>query len=218
MDRRRIDRIQSGVFIMPFHDAAKPLAQCFDEDLELIIRADELGIEEFWIGEHHTMKYEPIVMPEIFIGRALGDAQTIRMGPGASAPAAAPSGARGRPAGVPRSPGQGASQLLLWAGQRDERPGTVRNRSERRRSDELLEASRYDPEALVEQSARMKSKANTGTSGLQKTVDEETGIGYVHKPYQQPHPPISIPGMSRDSYSMKYAGPAWALSLLLGTA
>ena len=59
-----IDQITSGVFIMPFHDPAKPLAQCFDEDLELIIRADELGFDEFWIGEHHTMKYEPIVMPE----------------------------------------------------------------------------------------------------------------------------------------------------------
>ena len=60
-----IDQIASGVFIMPFHDPAKPLAQCFDEDLELIIRADELGFDEFWIGEHHTMKYEQIVMPEI---------------------------------------------------------------------------------------------------------------------------------------------------------
>ena len=76
-----IDQITSGVFIMPFHDPAKPLAQCFDEDLELIIRADELGFDEFWIGEHHTMKYEPIVMPEIFIGRALGETENIRMGP-----------------------------------------------------------------------------------------------------------------------------------------
>src|SRR6202021_3247844 len=41
---------------------------------------------------------------------------------------------------------------------------------------------------------------------LKKTVDEETGIGYIHKPLQKPHPPIAIPGMSRDSFSMKYAG------------
>ena len=31
---------------------------------------------------------------------------------------------------------------------------------------------------------------------LKKSVDEETGIGYVHKPLQQPHPPIAVPGMS----------------------
>src|SRR4029077_11888616 len=73
--------IRSGMFIMPFHPPAKPRAQCYDEDLELIVRAEELGFNEFWIGEHHTMKYENIVMPEIFIARALGDTEEIRMGP-----------------------------------------------------------------------------------------------------------------------------------------
>ena len=72
--------IRHGMFIMPFHDPAKPLAQSYDEDLELIVRAEELGFDEFWIGEHHTMKYETIVMPEIFIGRALGETRKIRMG------------------------------------------------------------------------------------------------------------------------------------------
>src|SRR5437764_15394310 len=41
---------------------------------------------------------------------------------------------------------------------------------------------------------------------LKKNVDTETKIGYVHKPLQQPHPPIAIPGMSRNSPSMKIAG------------
>jgi alkanesulfonate monooxygenase SsuD/methylene tetrahydromethanopterin reductase-like flavin-dependent oxidoreductase (luciferase family) len=44
------------------------------------------------------------------------------------------------------------------------------------------------------------------TIRLKKTVDEETGIGYIHKPYQKPHPPIAIPGMNRNSYGMQYAG------------
>ena len=66
-----VSRIEHGMFIMPFHDPEKPLAQCYDEDLELIERAEELGFAEFWIGEHHTMKYENIVMPEIFIAFAV---------------------------------------------------------------------------------------------------------------------------------------------------
>jgi alkanesulfonate monooxygenase SsuD/methylene tetrahydromethanopterin reductase-like flavin-dependent oxidoreductase (luciferase family) len=41
---------------------------------------------------------------------------------------------------------------------------------------------------------------------LKKTVDPETLIGYIHKPYQLPHPPIVIPGMSRNSFGMKMAG------------
>ncbi len=40
---------------------------------------------------------------------------------------------------------------------------------------------------------------------LEKTVDTETGIGYIPKPYQRPHPPIAIPGMSRNSPSMRTA-------------
>jgi len=34
-----------------FHVPEKPLSQGFDEDLELIVRAEELGFKEFWIGE-----------------------------------------------------------------------------------------------------------------------------------------------------------------------
>ncbi len=76
-----VQPIRYGMFIMPFHPPTKPPAQCYDEDLELIVRAEELGFSEFWIGEHHTMKYENIVMPEIFIGRALGATRRIRLGP-----------------------------------------------------------------------------------------------------------------------------------------
>ena len=41
---------------------------------------------------------------------------------------------------------------------------------------------------------------------LKKSVDEETGIGFIHKPLQQPHPPIAVPAMSRNSPSMRAAG------------
>ena len=44
------------------------------------------------------------------------------------------------------------------------------------------------------------------TIRLKKNVDTETGIGYIHKPLQQPHPPIAVPGMSRNSPSMRIAG------------
>ena len=40
---------------------------------------------------------------------------------------------------------------------------------------------------------------------LKKYVDTETGIGYIHKPFQQPHPPIAVPAMSRNSPSMRTA-------------
>ena len=55
--------VRHGMFIMPFHDPAKPPGQCHDEDLEVIVRAERLGFGEFWVGEHHAMKYENLVMP-----------------------------------------------------------------------------------------------------------------------------------------------------------
>ena len=200
----RIEQIQSGVFIMPFHDPAKPLAQSFDEDLELIIRADELGFEEFWIGEHHTMKYEPIVMPEIFIGRALGETQNIRLGP---APVCLQQ----------HHPAHVASRLAFLDHLAKGRlnlcfgPGSVTA------DQELYGIDPKDGGAMTFEAADMILKLWSSnppyelegkywTIRLKKTVDEETGIGYIHKPYQKPHPPIAIPGMSRDSYSMKYAG------------
>ena len=78
--------IKSGIFIMPFHPPDKPLAQCYEEDVELAVRAEELGFDEFWIGEHHTMKYETVVVPEVFIGRILGETQRIRSARRQSAP------------------------------------------------------------------------------------------------------------------------------------
>src|SRR5262245_2822870 len=69
-----------GMFLMPIHDPEKPQAQCYDEDLELVARCEERGFREFWIGEHHSSKYENIVMPEIFVARALGNTERIRLG------------------------------------------------------------------------------------------------------------------------------------------
>ena len=42
-----IQQIDYGMFIMPFHSPDKPLAQGYDEDLELIVLAEELGFKEF---------------------------------------------------------------------------------------------------------------------------------------------------------------------------
>jgi alkanesulfonate monooxygenase SsuD/methylene tetrahydromethanopterin reductase-like flavin-dependent oxidoreductase (luciferase family) len=196
--------IQHGMFIMPFHPPAKPIAQCYDEDLELIVRAEELGFAEFWIGEHHTMKYENIVMPEIFIARALGETKSIRLGP---APACLnqhhPAHVAGRLASLDHL-SKGRLNLCFGA-------GSVTA------DQELFGADPRNGAAMVEESLEMILKlwstdppyelpGRFWNISLKKTVDPETGIGYVHKPYQLPHPPIALPGMSRNSPTMVLAG------------
>jgi len=193
-----------GMFIMPFHDPAKPLAQCFDEDLELIVRAEELGFTEFWIGEHHTMQYERIVMPEIFIARALGETRTIRLGP---APVCLqqhhPAHVAGRLAFLDHL---SKGRLNLCFG-----PGSVTTDQELFGIDPKLGAAMSD-EAMEIILKLWSSEPPYEYDGkfwkisLKKHVDTETKIGYIPKPLQLPHPPIALPAMSRGSPTMQNAG------------
>ena len=189
---------------MPFHAQKKTPGQCYDEDLELIVRAEELGFSEFWIGEHHTMKYENIVMPEIFIARALGETNHIRLGP---APICLnqhhPAHVACRIAFLDHL---SKGRLNLCFG-----PGSVTADQEmygvnpKKGSQMVAEAAEiilhlWDTDPPYEYDGQFWSIR------LCENVDEETGIGFIPKPLQRPHPPIAVPGMSKGSSSMQYAG------------
>jgi hypothetical protein len=60
-----------GLFMMPLHPPEQDPTQAYDEDLELLVRADELGYSEAWIGEHFTTGWENIIAPDLFIAKAL---------------------------------------------------------------------------------------------------------------------------------------------------
>jgi alkanesulfonate monooxygenase SsuD/methylene tetrahydromethanopterin reductase-like flavin-dependent oxidoreductase (luciferase family) len=195
--------IRYGMFIMPFHPPEKPTAQCYDEDLELIVHAEELGFDEFWIGEHHTMKYENIVMPEIFIGRALGETRRIRLGP---APVCLQ---QHHPAHVAcrlsmlDHLSKGRLNVCFGAGSvtADQELYGRDPKVAAEMVDEAIETILYlwthDPPYNVQ--------GKYWPIQLEKFVDRETGIGFIPKPLQKPHPPIAVPGMSRNSPSMKTA-------------
>jgi alkanesulfonate monooxygenase SsuD/methylene tetrahydromethanopterin reductase-like flavin-dependent oxidoreductase (luciferase family) len=199
-----VQAIPYGMFIMPFHDPAKPLARCYDEDLELIVRAEELGFAEFWIGEHHTMKYENIFSPEVFIGRALGETRRIRLGP---APALInlhhPATLACRLACLDHL-AQGRLNLCFG-------PSSVPS------DYELYLADPKNAAEMVQEALDMilylwtseppyEREGKYWTIRLKRSVDVETGVGFLPKPLQRPHPPIAMPGMSRGSATMRLAG------------
>ena len=74
--------MQLGLFMMPLHPPTRPPFETYDEDLELIRRADKLGFTEIWIGEHMSLPWENIPNPELFIARALGETDNIVFGTG----------------------------------------------------------------------------------------------------------------------------------------
>ncbi len=196
--------IKSGIFIMPFHPPDKPLAQCYEEDVELAVRAEALGFDEFWIGEHHTMKYEAVVVPEVFIGRVLGETERIRLGP---APICAnlhhPAYLATRLAFLDHlSKGRlnlcfgpsGVSTDYELYGLEPKHGGAMTVEA----IDVMLKLWSSDPP--------YEHDGQFWQFSLKENVNEFTQIGFIHKPLQKPHPPILMPGVARNSYSLRVAG------------
>ena len=76
--------LRFGIFMAPFHPAGQNPTLALERDLELIVRLDELGYDEAWVGEHHSAGLEIIASPEVFIAAAAQRTRHIRLGTGVS--------------------------------------------------------------------------------------------------------------------------------------
>lgn len=76
--------IRFGIFLAPFHPAGQNPTLALERDMELIVRLDQLGYDEAWIGEHHSAGFEIIASPEVFIAAASQRTRHIRLGTGVS--------------------------------------------------------------------------------------------------------------------------------------
>jgi hypothetical protein len=74
--------IQLGMFAMPLHPADRDYAETLEEDRQAVILADQLGMSEFYIGEHHTSGLEKITNPLIFFASLASETKNIRLGSG----------------------------------------------------------------------------------------------------------------------------------------
>jgi alkanesulfonate monooxygenase SsuD/methylene tetrahydromethanopterin reductase-like flavin-dependent oxidoreductase (luciferase family) len=191
------------MFVMPIHDAAKPLAQCLDEDIELAVRCDQLGFDEFWVGEHHSSTVENIVSPEIFIAKAAALTKRLRLGPApvclqyhhpvhvANRLAFLDHLTHGR-LNVAFGPGAIPTDMELFGvepGQAGERVAEA--------IDMILAIWRGDPPYRI--------AGKFWNVQLAEQVDLEMGLGKLHKPLQQPHPPIAVPSISPNSAGIERA-------------
>src|SRR5688500_470671 len=76
--------LRFGIFLAPFHPPHRNPTLALERDLELIVRLDELGYDEAWIGEHHSAGFEIIASPEVFIAVAAERTKHIMLGTGVS--------------------------------------------------------------------------------------------------------------------------------------
>ncbi|MFN8489512.1 MAG: LLM class flavin-dependent oxidoreductase [Caldilineaceae bacterium] len=194
-----------GLFMMPMHPPAKDRTECFEEDLELVVRADELGYTEAWIGQHHSVEWESIPANDLFIAHALPRTKQIRFGTGVTlVPLHHPTNIATRLAMLDHL---ARGRLYCGFGQ----SGIA--------TDLSLFDLPTDPQTL----GLMTMEGIDMVLKLWQTeppfdfqgkfwhihidrVDPEIRRGYILQPYQKPHPPVAMSVMKGNSLAARTAG------------
>ncbi|MGK5698130.1 LLM class flavin-dependent oxidoreductase [Streptomyces sp. URMC 128] len=71
-----------GAFISPLHPPGEAPDLQMWRDLDLISWLDDLGLDEVWVGEHHSGGWGTISSPEVFLAAAAERTRRIRLGTG----------------------------------------------------------------------------------------------------------------------------------------
>lgn len=197
--------MELGYFTMPLHPPGSNFTQTLEDDLEQIVTLDKLGYKEAWIGEHFTAKWENIPAPDLFIAQALALTNDIVLGTGVTC----------MPNHNPFMIAHRIAQLDHMAkGRFQWGVGSGGFSGD-------FEVFGFDP-ATGEQRAMMRDALdlvlqiwNDPKPGLYEhkywsfTIPEpidEIGLGFHVKPYQLPHPPIGVAGVSERSETLDLAG------------
>ena len=194
-----------GLFMMPLHPPGRPPAETYDEDLELVRRADRLGFSEIWVGEHMLLEWENMPTPELFIARALGETEQIVFGTGvvllhfhdpvqvAHRIAMLDHLAKGRFMFGIGSGGTPSDAEMLRI---DPDPGAQRKR--------MMEGIELILSIWENGSRRTSTGSFYSTRKPQDRTEME--IAFHMRPFQQPHPPIAVAGASVRSSTLALAG------------
>jgi alkanesulfonate monooxygenase SsuD/methylene tetrahydromethanopterin reductase-like flavin-dependent oxidoreductase (luciferase family) len=192
-----------GAMLMPSHPPERSIQDGHRWDLDELMRLDRLGFEEAWIGEHFSAAWEPCPAPDLLIAQALVLTERINLGPlGHLLPYHNPielahrvayldhlSGGRYR-LGVGISALPSDHQLFGL----EEFPGI-----NRRMTFESLEMMTslwmHGPKDIV---------GEFWTTGRPRA--SLPMLNYHLRPYQHPHPPIAITGLTPGSQNHRLAG------------
>ncbi|MBD0860479.1 LLM class flavin-dependent oxidoreductase [Gordonia sp. zg691] len=210
--------MELGLLLNPGHRPGSDLSAAVAWDVELIRWADELGYREAWIGEHLTVPWEPVPAPDLVIAQALTQTSTIRLGPSSlNLPLHHPAMVAHRWAFLDQL-SQGRINLGLGAS------GTL--------TDWHLYgidgASGQHREMMVESlDAVVRLWTEPGpyeSSGRFWTVNKpgpmvDGFLDFHMQPFQRPHPPIHLSGLSPQSPTLRLCGERGyaPLSLALNT-
>lgn len=193
-----------GVFMMPSHPPERDFYAGHEWDLQHLEYIDQLGFDEAWIGEHFTSPWEPNPAPDLLIAQALLRTKNIKLAPGAHLlPYHHPAELAHRVAYLDHM-AQGRFMFGVGAGglPSDWRLFNINGMSGENR--------RMTREAL---DIILKLWTTEGDFEYRGEFWSVNGVGpmlrslkYHLRPYQKPHPPIGIAGLTPNSDTLKIAG------------
>ena len=191
-----------GLFAMPAHPPERDLKAGFEFDLEVIRWLDQLGYGEAWVGEHHTVAWEPNPAPDLLLVRGFAETKTIRLGPGGFL--------------LPmHHPAALASRLVMLDHLSDGRLNFGVAASSIPTDQAMFGVSPADIRAMTRESLEIilglwdRSKPFRHEGKYWK-VERPEPVHEIFAPHlfprQAPHPPIGVAGLSPASDTLKWAG------------
>lgn len=199
-----------GLFFMPHLAPERTPKQGQEFILSTIARADELGYSEAWIGEHFACGWEPVPAPDLLIAQALVQTKQIKLAPGAHVlPYHHPVELAHRIAYLDHL-AQGRYMVGIGA-------GSVPMDAD------LLGSIRYDEDGTPTMlNAQMTQEAldimirlwtedkafdyNGKFWQFKRRDYDDFEKGPFLKPFQKPHPPLGMAGISDSSRTLALAG------------
>ena len=197
--------MQVGYFTMPLHPPGADPALTMEDDLRQLVFLEELGFVEAWIGEHFTAEWENIPCPDLFIAKALGMTKTIKLGTGVSC----------LPNHNPLMLAQRIAQLdqlargrFYWGVGSGGFPGDFQLFGIDSQAGEHREVTREALELILDLWRDPKPGLYESKHWRFRVPEPQDDIALrLHlRPYQRPHPPIGVAGVSEKSETLTLAG------------
>ncbi len=194
-----------GLFMMPLHPATRDYHTVLDEDLEAIIKADEYGFDDVWIGEHFSCSTEPITSPLMFMAKAIPLTKRINLCSGVlNLPQQHPAVVAGFAAMFDHL---AEGRFIMGIG-----PGGLPSDFELFQLNDPMQRGRMTQEAIdiilkiwtTDPPHEIEGEFWSIRPG--EWYWPEFGLGIMPKPFQKPHPKIAIAGMSPNPYFIQQAG------------
>ena len=201
-----------GLFLMPSHPPERPTAEAIEWDLSVVERADQLGFHEAWFGEHFTAPWEPLPAHDLIIAQALQRTTRMTLCSGAYLlPFHHPAELALRIAQLDHM-AQGRYILGIGAGSipTDFRLFNV---------DALAGQQRAMTKEALEIMIRIWTDPDPweyrGTYWTVNNPEPYLAYGPHLVPFQRPHPPIAVAGLSPRSETLRLAGECGYIPLSL---